>query len=225
MMQYQEAYNRLEQYGQTHLLRYYDTLSAAEQEALLQQISEMDFSVLERAAHEEAPKGKIEPLGACTISEIAEKQDTYRKIGLEAIRKGSVGAVLLAGGQGSRLGCNGPKGVFRIGINNDLTIFECLFRNLMDVTEQAGVPVPLFIMTSETNDAETRAFLAEKHYFGYPESSVHFFVQEMAPVVDKDGKILLETKSRIAVSPEWERRLVLIHAACRSIECAERTEH
>ena len=137
MMQYQEAYNRLEQYGQTHLLRYYDTLSAAEQEALLQQISEMDFSVLERAAHEEAPKGKIEPLGACTISEIAEKQDTYRKIGLEAIRKGSVGAVLLAGGQGSRLGCNGPKGVFRIGINNDLTIFECLFRNLMDVTEQA----------------------------------------------------------------------------------------
>ena len=70
-MQYQEAYNRLEQYGQTHLLRYYDTLSAAEQAALLQQISEMDFSVLERAAHEEAPKGKIEPLGACTISEIA----------------------------------------------------------------------------------------------------------------------------------------------------------
>ena len=201
MMQYQEAYNRLEQYGQTHLLRYYDTLSAAEQAALLQQISEMDFSVLERAAHEEAPKGKIEPLGACTISEIAEKQDTYRKIGLEAIRKGSVGAVLLAGGQGSRLGCNGPKGVFQIGINNDLTIFECLFRNLMDVTEQAGVPVPLFIMTSETNDAETRAFLAEKLYFGYPESSVHFFVQEMAPVVDKDGKILLETKSRIAVSP------------------------
>ncbi len=141
MMQYQEAYNRLEQYGQTHLLRYYDTLSAAEQAALLQQISEMDFSVLERAAHEEAPKGKIEPLGACTISEIAEKQDTYRKIGLDAIRKGSVGAVLLAGGQGSRLGCNGPKGVFRIGINNDLTIFECLFRNLMDVTEQADVPV------------------------------------------------------------------------------------
>ena len=72
-MQYQEAYNRLEQYGQTHLLRYYDTLSAAEQAALLQQISEMDFSVLERAAHEEAPKGKIEPLGACTISEIAER--------------------------------------------------------------------------------------------------------------------------------------------------------
>ena len=77
----------------------------------------------------------------------------------------------------------------------------------MDVTEQAGVPVPLFIMTSETNDAETRAFLAEKQYFGYPESSVHFFVQEMAPVVDKDGKILLETKSRKgwrAVSGRWK---------------------
>ena len=74
MMQYQEAYNRLEQYGQTHLLRYYDTLSAAEQAALLQQISEMDFSVLERAAHEEAPKGKIEPLGACTISRLRKSR-------------------------------------------------------------------------------------------------------------------------------------------------------
>ena len=94
MMRYQEAYNRLEQYGQTHLLRYYDTLSAAEQAALLQQISEMDFSVLERAAHEEAPKGKIEPLGACTISEIAEKQNTYRKIGLEAIRKGALESIV-----------------------------------------------------------------------------------------------------------------------------------
>ena len=88
---------------------------------------------------------------------------------LEAIRKGSVGAVLLAGGQGSRLGCNGPKGVFQIGINNDLTIFECLFRNLMDVTEQAGVPVPLFIMTSTDNINETRDFFQQHNYFGYSE--------------------------------------------------------
>lgn len=67
----------------------------------------------------------------------------------------------------------------------------------MDVTEQAGVPVPLFIMTSETNDAETRAFLAEKQYFGYPESSVHFFVQEMAPVVDKDGKFCWKRRAEL----------------------------
>ena len=218
-MQYQEAYNRLEQYGQTHLLRYYDTLSAAEQEALLQQISEMDFSVLERAAHEEAPKGKIEPLGACTISEIAEKQDTYRKIGLEAIRKGSVGAVLLAGGQGSRLGCNGPKGVFRIGINNDLTIFECLFRNLMDVTEQAGVPVPLFIMTSETNDAETRALFRLSGIF------CAFLCTGNGSGCKQGWKNPAGNEEQNCSFPEWEWRLVLIHAACRSIECAERTEH
>ena len=220
MMQYQEAYNRLEQYGQTHLLRYYDTLSAAEQEALLQQISEMDFSVLERAAHEEAPKGKIEPLGACTISEIAEKQDTYRKIGLEAIRKGSVGAVLLAGGQGSRLGCNGPKGVFRIGINNDLTIFECLFRNLMDVTEQAGVPVPLFIMTSETNDAETR-----KAVFRLSGIFCAFLRAGNGSGCGQGWKNSAGNKEQNCSFPEWERRLVLIHAACWLAECAERTEH
>ncbi len=200
-MQYQEAYQRLESYGQTHLLQYYDTLSPEQQAALLQQIADMDFSVLERSMQEETPRGKLEPLGACTISEITEKQTEYRKIGLDAIRRGSVGAVLLAGGQGSRLGCSGPKGVFQIGVNNDLTIFECLFRNLMEVTEEAGVPVPLFIMTSEVNDAETKAFLKEKQFFGYPKESVYFFVQEMAPVVDEDGKILLETKSRMAVSP------------------------
>lgn len=200
-MQYQEAYQRLESYEQTHLLQYYDTLSSEQQAALLQQIADMDFSVLERSMQEETPRGKLEPLGACTISEITEKQTEYRKIGLDAIRSGSVGAVLLAGGQGSRLGCSGPKGVFQIGVNNDLTIFECLFRNLMEVTEEAGVPVPLFIMTSEVNDAETKAFLKEKQFFGYPKESVCFFVQEMAPVVDADGKILLETKSRMAVSP------------------------
>lgn len=200
-MQYQEAYQRLESYGQTHLLQYYDTLSPEQQAALLQQIADMDFSVLERSMQKETPRGKLEPLGACTISEITEKQTEYRKIGLDAIRSGSVGAVLLAGGQGSRLGCSGPKGVFQIGVNNDLTIFECLFRNLMEVTEEAGVPVPLFIMTSEVNDAETKAFLKEKQFFGYPKESVYFFVQEMAPVVDADGKILLETKSRMAVSP------------------------
>lgn len=200
-MQYQEAYQRLESYGQTHLLQYYDTLSPEQQAALLQQIADMDFSVLERSMQEETPRGKLEPLGACTISEITEKQTEYRKIGLDAIRSGSVGAVLLAGGQGSRLGCSGPKGVFQIGVNNDLTIFECLFRNLMEVTEEAGVPIPLFIMTSEVNDAETKAFLKEKQFFSYPKESVYFFVQEMAPVVDADGKILLETKSRMAVSP------------------------
>lgn len=200
-MQYQEAYARLEQYGQTHLLQYYDNLSPEQQTALLQQIADMDFSVLDRSMQEEQPKGKLEPLGACTISEIAEKQAEYRKIGLDAIRSGSVGAVLLAGGQGSRLGCSGPKGVFQIGVNNDLTIFECLFRNLMAVTAEAGVAVPLFIMTSEANDAATKAFLEQKQFFGYPRESVHFFVQEMAPVVDANGKILLETKSRMAVSP------------------------
>lgn len=200
-MQYQEAYQRLELYGQTHLLQYYDTLSSEQQAALLQQIADMDFSVLERAMQKETPRGKLEPLGACTISEIAEKQAEYRKIGLDAIRSGSVGAVLLAGGQGSRLGCSGPKGVFQIGVNNDLTIFECLFRNLMEVTAEAGVAVPLFIMTSETNDTETKTFLEKKQFFGYPKDFVYFFVQEMAPVVDADGKILLETKSRMAVSP------------------------
>lgn len=200
-MQYQEAYQLLEQYGQTHLLQFFDTLSAQQQTALLEQIASIDFSVLKRSMQGETKRGELAPLGACTIEEIKQNKETYRQAGLAAIRNGQVGAVLLAGGQGSRLGCDGPKGVFNIGETKELYIFECLFRNLMDVTTEAGVVVPLFIMTSELNDAETRAFLKEKQYFGYPEDAVYFFVQEMAPVLDADNKILLAAKDRMAVSP------------------------
>lgn len=200
-MKYQSAYALLKKYGQTHLLQFYDVLTEEQQATLLQQIADIDFSVLERTSQIETQRGILAPLGACTISEIEKKQSVYREIGLEAIRRGTIGAVLLAGGQGSRLGFEHPKGMFNMGITKERTIFECLFRNLMEVTEEAGVAVPLFIMTSESNDAETRAFLQEKQYFGYPADAVYFFVQEMAPVMDASGHVLLSEKGRIAVSP------------------------
>lgn len=103
-------------------------------------------------------RGSFAPLGAATLEQIAEKSEEYRKIGLRAIREAKVGAVLLAGGQGSRLGFDHPKGMYNMGKTRDLYIFECLIHNLKKVTDEAQAYVPLFIMTSEQNDAETRAF-------------------------------------------------------------------
>lgn len=95
------------------------------------------------------PKGKLAPLGAVTLDEIKEKKDTYKKRGLEAIRQCQVGAVLLAGGQGTRLGLDKPKGMLNVGIHKELYLFEQLVNNLMEVVKEADAWVPLFVMTSE----------------------------------------------------------------------------
>jgi UDP-N-acetylglucosamine/UDP-N-acetylgalactosamine diphosphorylase len=201
-MNQQEATLKLQAYGQEHVLRFYDTLPPQQQAALLQQIQRLDLSVLDQLkTASETERGTFSPLGALTRSEIAEKSSHYRQLGLDAIRSGKVGCVLLAGGQGSRLGFEHPKGMYRIGVNRDLYIFECLFRNLMEVTQEAGAEIHLMLMTNAANDAETKAFLKAHDYFGYNPDYVHFFVQEMAPVIDAQQQILLTSPDKIAMSP------------------------
>ena len=204
-MNYTEAKAKLDACGQTHLLRFYDTLSDTEQYQLLEQISALDTHLLDvfdaYKGEGEAPRGKLEPLGALTLEEIQENKNKFESAGLDAIRQGKIGAVLLAGGMGTRLGFDKPKGMYNIGLTRQLSIFECLINNLMEVVDKAGSFVPLFVMTSEKNDEDTREFFEENKYFGYNPEYVHFFIQEMAPAVDPDGKILLEEKGRIATSP------------------------
>ncbi len=204
-MNFTQAKEKLAAYGQTHLLRWYDDLAEYEQEALLDQIEELDTTLLDVFSdfqkNGEAKRGKLEPLGALTLDEIRTNLEKFENAGLDAIRQGKVGAVLLAGGMGTRLGSNNPKGMLNIGETRELYIFECLINNLMEVVDRAGTFVPLFVMTSEKNDEQTRAFLKEMKYFGYNEEYVHFFIQDMAPAVDMNGNILLEEKGRIATSP------------------------
>ena len=133
--------------------------------------------------------------------EIRKRSDEFRRIGLDAIRAGKVGAVLLAGGMGTRLGSDNPKGMYNIGITKEVYIFQRIIENLLDVVNEAESWIHLFIMTSEKNNEATVNFLREKKFFGYNEEYVTFFTQEMAPAVDYNGKIFLETKSRMATSP------------------------
>ncbi len=202
-MNYKEAKQKLEACGQTHLLRWYDTLTEHEQENLLEQIRELDPDLLKlfTARKTGETHGVFSPLGALTLEEIAESRERFENAGLDAIRQGKIGAVLLAGGMGTRLGFDKPKGMFDMGLTRPLYIFECLMHSLLETADKAGAFVPLFIMTSEKNDEDTRNFFEEMKYFGYNPEYVHFFVQEMAPAVDMQGNILLEEKGRIAVSP------------------------
>lgn len=202
-MTYEQALECAKAHGQEHLLKYYDELDDAQKASLLKQISEIDYSLLDKIGHkDDAVDDVIEELpGAMKLDEIAARKDELERAGAYAIRNYEVGCVLLAGGQGTRLGSDNPKGMYDIGVTHPLYIFEMQIRNLMEVVDKCGVWVPLFIMTSDKNDTVTRAFFEEKNYFGYNKEYVYFFVQQMAPSCDYNGKIYMEAKDKISLSP------------------------
>lgn len=185
---------------QEHIVKHLQSLSDEEQLAMVKHIESLDFSVLSEANQEEI-RGTFEPLFATTLSDIEQNRERYTETGLQAIRDGKVGAVLLAGGQGSRLGFDHPKGMFKIGIDRELYIFECLINNLLDVVKQVGAWIPLFIMTSVDNNKETREFFEKHNYFGYSGDNVWFFVQEQLPTVDTNGKLMLADNGKIKTAP------------------------
>ena len=199
-MDYREI---VEKYGQGQLLRFESELSEEEKAGLHRQIESLDFSVLDNLGSKASDlrKGQITPLKAMTLKEIDARRDELEAEGIKAIKAGKVGAVLLAGGMGTRLGSDNPKGMFNIGINRELYIFECLINNLFDVVNKVGTHIPLYVMTSDLNYDSTTAFFKEHKNFGYPDEYVTFFKQEMAPACDNNGKVFLEAKDKVAVSP------------------------
>lgn len=202
-MNYNEAYQKLDTYGQTHILKYYDEISQESKNLLLSQIENLDMSLLKHFNKNDSSnkRGAFKPLGAVTVKEVKSRYDEFTETGLDAIKNGKVGAVLLAGGQGTRLGFEHPKGMFNIGVNRELYIFECLMNDIKSAADKAGAWIPLYIMTSETNNNETVKFFEKHNYFGYNKDYVTFFVQDMAFAVDGNGKIILEEKDRIFLSP------------------------
>ena len=181
----------LQKHNQSQLLQYYDELSEEEQLRLLKQIEYTNFNIVKNIeiSQSGSGNGKITPpANTVSIEEAARRRIQFETVGLNMLAEGKVGAVLLAGGQGSRLGYDGPKGTFNIGVTRELSIFEQLMRNVSDVTSQTGRAFPLFIMTSTVNDVATRSFFKEHSYFGYPRDEIHFFIQDVAPACDYDGK-------------------------------------
>ena len=202
-MTLEAAKQKLEKYGQEHVLKYYEELSDAEKVAFLNQIEETDMSILAACKNKEelAQKGVITPLAAMELDEIEANKERFLDTGLKAIKGGKVGALLLAGGMGTRLGSDDPKGMYNVGVTRELYIFECLINNLMDVVKQTDAWIHLFIMTSDKNNEATVRFLTEKEFFGYNKEYVHFFKQEMAAATDYEGKIYLEEKGKLSTSP------------------------
>jgi UDP-N-acetylglucosamine/UDP-N-acetylgalactosamine diphosphorylase len=197
-------------YGQEHLFAFYDSLPADGQKKLLAQIAAVEFDTVDRLVKEFIKQpakelgGKLEPAAvvACpkNDADLAAHKEA-RDMGEEALRKGRVACFVVAGGQGTRLGLNGPKGAFEIGPISKRSLFQVHTEKVKALRKKYKAAIPFLIMTSDANDDETRAYFEANKYFGLSPDTVRIFKQANMPAVGKDGKILLAAKDEIALSP------------------------
>lgn len=202
-LEFEKAEKLLRQNGQLQLLRYYDELDPSQKQLLLDDISRINFSVTGRIGGGDGVKNidNISTVNANDLEDIRKHGAKYREEGLKLLKDGKIAAVILAGGQGTRLGYDRPKGTFDIGVTRKLYIFQQLINNALDVTLLYGGYFRIFVMTSRLNHDETVSFFKENEFFGYPEDKISFYNQDEEPVCGLDGKILLAQKHRVAFSP------------------------
>ncbi|MGH7493385.1 MAG: UTP--glucose-1-phosphate uridylyltransferase [bacterium] len=197
--------------GQEHLFRYWDRLSNASRQQLLQQVAMIDFKLVahlhqhlvlaEPSTHEIA----LEPPEMISLREQQEQPRQCREMitrGEELLRGGKVAALLVAGGQGSRLGFDGPKGVYAIGPLSKKSLFQLHAEKLLAMSQKYRAVIPWYIMTSVANDADTRGFFEKHRYFGLNPRNVFFFIQGMIPAIDVQGKIIMDAADHIFMNPD-----------------------
>ena len=192
-----EVKSILKKYGQEHLLNHYDELSEEKKKELLEQINNIDFELvndLYNSTKQTKTKNddKIEAIDYLDKFKLNDEYKYYENIGKKAIKEGKLAAVTRAGGQGTRLGHNGPKGTYDIGLDSHKSLFELLCDNLKEEGKKYGVTIPWFIMTSRENNKDTVEFFEKHRYFGYQKNkNIFFFEQGELPMMDTEGKILI----------------------------------
>lgn len=204
--------NNLESIGQTSALRYWDELEAAGKQKLAAQLAAQDLPNLGRLADEYVknkpqvkPPAHIKPVQPYPRQADAATRDLYQRAhakGRELLSQGKAAAFLVAGGQGTRLGYDGPKGEYPVTPIKHKPLFQVFAEQLLARGREFGKPVPWYIMTSDINDAPTRAFFEKHNYFGLERNNVVFFIQGMMPAFAIDGQLLLGAKDSLALSPD-----------------------
>lgn len=197
-------------HGQAHVFRFWDALEPPERDALLGQCEALDLAALlaaleasRRLDREGPPKlapPSVERLPARGGD--ASRFEAAAQRGEALLGGGRVGVLVVAGGQATRLGFAGPKGLFPIGPVSDRSLFELQAQKLRRVRERCGAPLPWYVMTSPATDAPTRAFFAEREHLGLPPQDVFFFVQGMVPSFDFEGRLILAERGRLADNPD-----------------------
>ena len=202
---------KFETYGQEHVFRFFNQLPVDQQEKLLIQLETIDLKLLSNLATESIlankkpqKRGEFIPADVIPIprtSEQLKKAEGAKKVGEDLLCSGKVGAVLVAGGQGTRLGFSGPKGKFPVTPVRKKSLFQFHSEKILALSKKYQCSIPWYIMTSEINHTETKQFFEENNYFGLQQTEVFFFQQEMIPGVDENGKFFLASKDRIFANP------------------------
>ena len=203
---------RLREHGQSHLLRWWEELNDTEQARLAADVSAIDFAQLDRLIAElvrgdgvtAPPEERVQPIDVVRLPQTDGERIVRRRagaMGAEALAAGEVGVILVAGGSGTRLGFEGPKGTFPIGPVSLASLFQIHAEKIVALARRHGRAIPLYVMTSPENHEATIAFFASHGRFGL--EHIRFFTQGQMPAVDRaTGKVLLASKDRVALSPD-----------------------
>jgi len=219
----EELQAKLQQHGQEHLVRWWDTLLKERQKkALIAQLESIDFELVanlfSQKNNDKTENIKQESRCIDPPAEIVklpsseqdrEEWKRAKQVGEEALAAGKVGAILVAGGQGSRLDFPHSKGMFPAGPVSGNSLFQILAEGLQARMKRADAKIPYYVMTSEATHDETVGNFVENNYFGLNADDVYFFSQGSMPAVDADsGQVLLEEKCRVATSPDGHGGIV-----------------
>ncbi len=209
---FDELQARLSAAGQDHVLRFWEQLDASGREKLAGQLADVDLAELQTLIDGKdeqidfaamARRAELPPAVAADGSGTDWSVEQARRAGEQALREGKLAAVLVAGGQGTRLGFDQPKGMYPVGPVTGRSLFEMFADRLVAVSRRYGKQVPLFVMVSEATEAETRSYFEENNHLGLPPASVIIFRQGTMPAVTDDtGKLLLAAKDSLALSPD-----------------------
>ena len=187
----------LKKYGQEHLLNNFENLDEAHKKELLKEIKGINFELVtslydSTKKEKKNTKDEITPIDYLDKFKLGDKYKYYENIGKKAIKEGELAVVTMAGGQGTRLGHNGPKGTYDIELDSHKSLFELLSDGIKEEAKKYGVTIPWFIMTSRENNKATIEFFEKHKYFGYQkDKNIFFFIQGELPMMDTEGKILI----------------------------------
>lgn len=195
---YEKVKEILKQNKQEHLLIWYDKLIEQKREQLLDTILKIDFEQIQGLYKQTQQKKdfkecKIEPLSYIDKQRLSkEEKEKYEACGMKEIQEGKYAVVTMAGGQGTRLGHNGPKGTFELEVGEKKPLFTLLAQTIKDANKKYKTTIPWYIMTSKENNYKTTDFFKRHDYFGMGEENIKFFIQNELPMVDVKGKILVD---------------------------------
>jgi len=206
---FEETLGRLRDYGQERVFRFWDRLDEQQRQNLLDQAAAVDLAALERAHGAVSALASTRPpkLEAVPVVQLpahggdAAAADRAAERGSQALAEGRVAALVVAGGQATRLGFDGPKGAYRFGPVSGRTLCEQQAQKIRGLRHRYGRPLPWYIMTSTATDVATRALFADNDSFGLPTEDVFFFRQGMVQSLDFDGRMMLERPDRIFENP------------------------